>query len=248
MIIATIVCQVNPLQFAANLTMAQHLVGQKDILGPYWTLYFELIFYLLILALYVLGSLVHPRNVALASVFFLTLVIALSYVGGDGGPIFLGFLTAGTVYRFAFLRGKASKWAILVTASLLVSAVFASGMIWPVPANLDENFKPVGICSAMVLSVVVFLIWIKTEHTNILREWIGERSYSLYLLHYIFLELAIQLVLPPTAYGLLIIPCTLILSEISYRFVERPFVRLGKKESERRFSVPGSAQITASLP
>lgn len=71
---------------------------------------------------------------------------------------------------------------------------------------------------------------------NRLLHWIGKRSYSVYLVHLaILLELARHwpgAPLPRLCLLLaLTIPLTLLVSALSYRFVERPFMRLKEREA-----------------
>ena len=68
-------------------------------------------------------------------------------------------------------------------------------------------------------------------------RWLGERSYALYLLHYpVILALATRGRLPqdflPAA--ILVTGVTLVLSDLSWRFLERPFQRLARRRSSWR--------------
>lgn len=98
---------------------------------------------------------------------------------------------------------------------------------------------------------------------NWLFEYLGERSYSVYLLHPVVIVLlkspiqvayaALTPLLGAYAYfacaGLVLLPL-LLLSEVTYRLVELPFIRLGQRINAGRFTMPaapGQAQAAGDM-
>ncbi|MGD0799026.1 MAG: acyltransferase [Acidobacteriaceae bacterium] len=78
--------------------------------------------------------------------------------------------------------------------------------------------------------------------------WLGQRSYSFYLLHVICLNIALRLVDSSSVHGALAaialgLALTTIASALSYRLIEEPFRRLGK-----RLADPKPASLHAVTP
>ena len=73
-------------------------------------------------------------------------------------------------------------------------------------------------------------------------QHLGHVSYSVYLIHMPVLELTIKLPLPGPAKGILVIVFTLIISHFTYKFVERPFIDLGRKLTAREDSLMATAR------
>jgi acetyltransferase len=87
---------------------------------------------------------------------------------------------------------------------------------------------------------------------NPVSDWIGERSYGIYLLHFLILrELAFvgdgihSLGLQWLVRAAVAVPATLIAADLSYRFLERPAINWGKRERRPLTATPTQPEAIA---
>ena len=89
-----------------------------------------------------------------------------------------------------------------------------------------------------------------------LAAYLGDRSYSVYILHSPIIVLAGYVLFPLydftreealVAMTLLIVPTILIASELMYRFVERPMIRLGARVADR-LAIATATPLTLAKP
>ncbi|GAA2730781.1 acyltransferase [Actinocorallia aurantiaca] len=100
----------------AHLTMLQDLLAVPNLLNVLWTLSYEMVFYLLVVALFATGT--HRRSADLA-------------VGFAVGAVLLGGVLPRVLLSEAFGTGP----VVLVTAAVLVAAIGASVSGRPAPAR-----------------------------------------------------------------------------------------------------------------
>lgn len=111
----------------------------------------------------------------------------------------------------------------------------------------------------------VLLLWM-VWHEHPLLSWltknrvlryVGQRSYSLYLIHWVVLEsLVMRWVAPANLGGMagflirgaVALPISLVLAELSYRYVEQPGIRFGRAWLKRHFPLPEPVTPTPALP
>jgi exopolysaccharide production protein ExoZ len=128
------------------------------------------------------------------------------------------------------------RWLLLVSGLLLLFAYAST----PDAVSIVYGSARLGITAGCLLICMAIYQWQAKPPAWLDSPllWLGERSYSLYLLHpifYHFIELIDLKLFPyglhapvmvrlPLAFGL-----TLVGSHLSYRYLEQPFMRLGKK-------------------
>jgi exopolysaccharide production protein ExoZ len=204
------------------------------IIGPGWTLSYELYFYLCFGIFMMLGLLL---GLTAMSLFFL-----LSITGGfalsNGGEFFhlatstllLEFL-AGAWIAYFFVSGiRLSK----ISADILLLSAVAAFL-----ASLGYGYHRLpsmlswGIPSALLITGSVF----RERTTGVARpvqrfSFLGDSSYSLYLLHLLVIDLLITAALPlyrvsmaaNVAFCLSLIPVCIIVAHLSFRFIESRLV------------------------
>lgn len=250
---------IDPTTVVANVTMFQRWLGFANIEGLYWTLAYELAFYLVCAALYALGLLHRPWAliamlygllVAFAAASFLNLARDpyLSFYGDM--PTFLGMMFTGAVLRQWHDGRPLSRW--------LKAALVVIVLIYVVPAARSFVFadgqlvvRPTGGWSgaAAMLFFILFVMRVRIAHPVL--SWLGTISYSLYLFHPVWLYFAHWLLAQPgfewargwdlTVYVALILAVTIVFSAAVYRWIELPAIELGRRLS--RSSAPSGSVI-----
>ncbi|MGR5946641.1 acyltransferase family protein [Enterobacter sp. C4G1] len=214
------------------LTVSAHIDKYLIIAGVLWTLNIEWKFYFL----YPLICQFAKYKVALISLaaFFLV-VCALAYLGffdGNVGGIFLSFIAGGFAASSINWGGEAFCRIIRRNLFALTGVIICAVSLY---FQLDVySFLP---------WMGIFMLFLSISHgcsvLGVLNispvRWLGAISYSLYLSHGVFLFLCNKILL--NGYGYFV-PATsafsmaILFSVISYHFVEKIGVKLGRKISE----------------
>lgn len=233
--------------FLANLTMLPAKLHAQPAMGLYWTLATEIFFYLLCALLFYFGKLRQVRVLALLVVLGLGLFMLkrASSTGLLGAHLSIMFF--GTLCRYyfesareaslsrrlqIFLLGYAAAWATLIC----IAWVGMTWMDWKPGAFLVLRTYGLGVGIFCAGLTVARMQWRFTA-------WLGQISYSLYLLHPFVLYLGLWMLLrwaPTEVYGLhlgfyvgSVAAVTIILAAITYHYIELPMIRLGKCISHR---------------
>lgn len=221
----------------ANLTMLQSSLGFSDILGPAWTLMFELMFYVIVSIQYRMGlskyTVLMAVGVLLSAVLIEGIVpLTLGVQLPNGIMSFYGTMFVGAVlYRYS--TGEISRATLqrVLALALFTEVVTLLG---------DMRTGPIWIhwITARLLAYAVFiaaLTFRKRFSIRLLCD-LGVISYSLYLVH---------------PYPMLFIPklqnswlalclwlgVIILIASWTYRWIERPAIALGRRLS----SVPPTA-------
>ncbi|MBF8191173.1 acyltransferase [Nonomuraea sp. K274] len=270
---------------AAHATMLIDVVGVGGVLNTMWTLSYEMVFYLVVAALFVTG--VRDRRGLLPLLFGLVSIVTGVLVTGPtlsgGWPAWLSF-AAFAVGLAAVIAGRArTVAACLLGVMALALVLLGGGVPWFGAAILAVMFAgtaihrwergegplwPVGIAALLValtplwavnagwwwvqpdvwgltivLTAVSFAAAMAWRHRRVpaLLTWLGAISYSLYLVH-----LPILLVLMRVAgemrraplpaqlgVGVLFLAVLLPGSWLTYRYIEQPARRLGRRLTGR---------------
>lgn len=217
----------------ANAAMLQLPAGAPHALGLYWTLAFELVFYVAVSALFLLGW--HRRSVVLsltASAVCLG-AVALSepllHRPAPFGLFCLATMFLGTVAH----RWHAGEVRLRTLAGCAATALVAGvAMLGSAAESLAATDGPgfLSMLTAWVGAYVVFGIGLALRHRTVpgpLRR-LGAISYSVYLVQALVL-LAVPALPSPVLTALVWTAVILGVSELTYRFVEQPAVRLGRR-------------------
>jgi peptidoglycan/LPS O-acetylase OafA/YrhL len=226
-----------PAGWLLNLTMLQGFLGQPNVLGVFWTLHFELLIYAACSLFFALGALGRPAQLA-------WLVLALYFVEGIMRPLLVGkpFLIGGRMFFYLapfigatferFTSGALEGRSLLRLLGALVLGVCIvwalNSWLYPVEHGTRLNawrlFGNWLIAYGGFALLVLARSWFKPPPL----AWMGQVSYSIYLLHLLVLALLIPtqwpawLLMPALAGG------TLALAAVSFKLVENPGIGLGR--------------------
>ena len=179
----------------------------------------------------------------LLGVFVLTLLGVNQRAGGWEGFIILAVMFTGTALYRAEQGRTPVRHAVAAVAVVLVAAVgsvYRHGDMWHMVGRFARERAWLG---GLVLALAVFGLGMLLRRRAVpgWLAWLGAVSYSVYLLHYVVIYLTKQWLVPAQdavwwqraglAAGYLAV--LLGASWISYRLVELPFQRLGRRVIRR---------------
>ncbi len=217
----------------ANAALLQLPAGAPNALDLYWTLALEMVFYVAVSVAFLLG--VHRRSVGLsllASVACLAAAALVPQAAGRPAPLAL-FCLATMFLGTVFQRWHAGSVGGRALAGC-VGAALAAGTALLASAADDlvaaGGPGPVPMLAAWVGAYAVFTAGLALRRRSVpgwLRR-LGTISYSVYLVHALVLVVVPPLSSPLLAaavWGVLAVAA----SELTYRLVEQPGVRLGRR-------------------
>ena len=244
---------------AANFTMVPDLFGQAPIMGLYWTLGTELVFYFCCWLIWRLDWLDNARILAALVVGFSLawLIIKgakqLGAIGNDLSaswknlPRHLGIMFWGAYFRIVYDETKGFREAvrrnrkIWVLLALTLVIVLVGG-----PRQFRFLIHPgTNWFSAYVVAPLLFCLWIAWLRVqNRVFAWLGRISYSIYLFHYAaMIPLASWVAWenntalrgwPRPLYLLVALLVTIAVSAVVFYAVELPGIAMGKRLAGRR--------------
>ena len=225
-----------------NLTMLQWLWGGWNIGPGYWTLNYEIGFYMLAVALFALRVLGDPR--LLGGLVLIALLLALAPFVGMAGqisemPFFVALFLLGVLLRDVFVSGAvaAKRWAFVLVPLAIMTGIVLGGVLVPVPNNANVYFKPFAQASSMSLPIAVFVLvlWLKPQPGPAIM-YCGTISFSLYLFQDIGLHVLPHVLSPrewPLSYMAGVFGLTFIVAALVYRFLEEPMIVIGRRITHR---------------
>ncbi|EPM3640576.1 acyltransferase family protein [Enterobacter roggenkampii] len=230
-----------------HLFLLYDLIGNPYIInGAFWSLPVEFRYYLLFpVALFLM------RKSGPTSVMALALLLACSVYFMPWkpsmphffllSPSFFGGMLAAYLYE---RNGKPLKYSLLI---IILSLVLAS-LVWMFRDDLPNQYKALRYYNFNILLCIIIVYF--SLRTNVINYsmkirsalgFFGNVSYSLYLLHQLVLTfvfiICMKIGITGDAKILFIFPITVAVSLLfawaSYKFIEKPGVRLGRYIIER---------------
>lgn len=229
-----------------NTTMMQQFFFHENIMGLYWTLQIELIFYVLCIALFKIKALNNLEVLYKISLAFLVLsfiAAALRYYFTFRFPVALflalAFMFWGTVWRdYLFNKNPDSKRkGIKIVFAMLFLIPLISLLAYNKDMGFNETWYRYTISYYLAI-ITLLLLTLKYKITNPLFVWLGQISFSLYLFHGIVLSalnhtigdsFIYQYYLPAHLYIAIGLLLSIALAGQIYKNIEKPFINYGKK-------------------
>ena len=244
---------------AANLTMVPDLFGQQPIMGLYWTLGTELVFYLLCWLIWRVGQLDNPR-ILIGLVVGLSLVWLavkgakqLGAIGEDVSaawknlPRHLAIMFWGAYFRIVYdetkgfresIRRNRKVWTLF--ALMLLIVLIGGSRQFRFLIHPSRHWF-----SAYVVAPFLFfawIVWLRVQ--NRAMAWLGRISYSIYLFHHVVMIPLVWWVAlesnaalrgwPIVFYVVPTLLVTIAVSAAVFYAVELPAIALGKRLGGRR--------------
>jgi peptidoglycan/LPS O-acetylase OafA/YrhL len=218
-----------------NLTMLQLFLGIPHIRGEYWTLSFELLFYIIMSALFWLKINRYTFQLTLALIVLSLLIEALMpLMFGMQFPVgilsFLALMFMGTtLYRI--YSGELSARVGVAVAVLGFVMLFVT----PLAKGISEGgaWQYLNLISARLVAVIVFglAFLVRSYQPSRFMLYLGMISYSLYLMQTYVMIIDVQ----NSALNVLLwIVAQLVVATATYYWIERPGIALGRRIHQRR--------------
>ncbi|MEI7577521.1 MAG: acyltransferase [Armatimonadota bacterium] len=217
-----------------NLTMVQEFLGFPSLRGAYWTLGYELVFYCLLGTLFALNRSSKLYKLSPTISVLLILLNLASWVTGRslGGDRLIGFafMFLGCAY-YSYRAAEITKRQIVMITALAVSSI---SLQWFTSISINANsLATLSHYPTMLVAVGGFIVALSANDTKVspLFVYLGTISYSIYLVHgVVLIWLRPTGVMSNTAYfTFALFASTVLVSALTYRFIEQPGIKLGKR-------------------
>ncbi|MFC4307926.1 acyltransferase family protein [Steroidobacter flavus] len=219
----------------ANYLLLPDLWPVQPMITVAWSLSYEMFCYLALPLLVALFKL-RDRSVTWRVTFFLSIAVAFAvYTAFNGGPVRLIMFISGIALYEAINNSELKIGNGLGAHALVVGLLF---MLWPMAEPVGKSIK----VSVLFVSFFVFGLaclrssqgWLPMAFSWTPLRWLGNMSYSYYLLHGLVLKggfMLLSKLLPPTGeqsflHWVLLLPMlalTLVPSAALFFTIERPF-------------------------
>lgn len=234
---------VNWMTVLTNFSMLQTFFGVDDVMGQYWTLALELVFYVLCATLFYFRRLDSFKSMmGLLILIFLTreasrhLLAAGSHAFGVLTMFrYLDFMFFGILYRRWLLDGnrKAGSQAIW----MLLFTFLCFGAISNIRSFAGGDYFALKTQLTHLVAIAIFVLCTKlVQPSNRIGTFLGKISYSIYLFHpvifyplFAFWFQSSPLARYPHLFIFLSAGLTILISSITYYLIEKPFIAMGNR-------------------
>lgn len=222
----------------------------------YWTIPVEITFYIIapILGLFIVMGLKRKLSHMLGFLLFLLLGYGVFFqyiseyfrTGATNEGSFIFYATpfifgtilavlqnnAGFVKQISGLSKKATTF-ILTVVCVVISTSIPHSYKAVINANYGSDFFIIFLFYSVLLSIITLLVInSQTIYSKILESrplrFVSNVSYSGYLIHALVIDMVYKINIPFFYSTVLIIFLTLFFSSLTHRFIEKPFVKMGK--------------------
>jgi len=225
--------------------MLQQFFLVENVMGLYWTLQVELIFYCLCVLLFLLSWLGQPKKLFVISLLFIVLALLASWVRyyyqvKIPVALFLAlvFMFWGCIWREYILNNdlQCRYFSMVIFVVLLLMMPIISLLAYNQDMGFSETWY--GYVLSYYASMIILIVFTtRVKIQGAFFSWLGRISYSVYLFHGVVFVVfthylgsyLLLLNLPAHFYVTLCMVLTLMVSSLTYKYIEKPGVGLGRK-------------------
>ena len=229
----------------SNLTMVQQFFGQDNIIGVYWTLQIELVFYALLIVLFWQNWLVSDKAVFITTLMILAAAFVLALLRFYTArkfpvalPLSLAIMLWGLLWHRALMAAPKTQIRFLAGVSLIAILVLLIP-ICLLAYSRDYSNHENAQSYILSYSIALVIFCLGTSYwrcNNALAAYLGKISYSLYLFG-APVEHGITKFITPhiTHHAVALISIvltfilTILIASATYFAVEKPMMMLGRR-------------------
>ncbi len=236
-------------QYLANVSLAQEWFGVPNVLGVYWTLEIELLFYVCCGIMFALGLMQKPGWRFLAAMGFLLIALATAIVAWKlnrrlplAPGLSLSIMFWATLWQGWIISSNEAcrRLAHLGLVIMLVAMPFITLIGYNPPGEVLSGGEGWNRLSTYWTALLLFVLltWSFRGRSWGPKPllWLGTISYSVYLLHTLVMYAGeasgvMQWMkrYPPTVYFLLVIAVSIALGSLTWFLIERTCTQLGRR-------------------
>lgn len=229
----------SPKAVIAQLSFTSDYIHAKNYVPPSWTLSIESVWYVAFAFLFTIGL---ARASWLIAIGLGCVIVAGGLAALHGLPIpmgRLGMLATCVVGLFAyryFVEGRDRKnlYAAAILVAGIVFGLVAGFGLAPNRANAEFGLTCVLISWSLGYAIFATSFFLKPRgRVETVMRYLGEISYSIYLVHMFSLAAFERLGVSGWAYVLLVLLSAIAISAVTFAWIEKPCNRLGTRLSKR---------------
>ena len=228
-----------------NFTMLQQFFLVENVMGLYWTLQVELIFYGLCVLVFYFGWLERPKMLFAISLLFIVLAVLASWVRYSlqikipvALFLALAFMFWGAIWRSYIIEGDllCRRYALIIFSIIFLLMPVVSLLAYNQDMGFSETWYRYTLSYYTAMAVlIVFTVWVRIDGAFF--SWLGRISYSVYLfhgvvfvvfMHYIGSHLFSLFSFSAHLYVVFSMCLTLGVSSVTYLYIEKPMIDLGR--------------------
>jgi len=239
----------------ANATMLQSFFSQAHVIGLYWTLQVELIFYGICALLFYFQLLHNNRFIFFVIVGFFSVFVAIeSYPLLSQSnltiakefqlmPYLISIMFLGSLYRKIYDGNTGDKNVLLYTSIATFLCLGLPVFLWLSSllgySMIEHSFR-FGVANSLAFVLFFSGLYFLKKPAKIL-IWLGTISYSIYLFHPIIMQLVKKLIwiapssfpiLPLSVYMLITTLISIVFAHFIYSYFEKPAIVYSKKQTQ----------------
>lgn len=218
-------------QFLGNLTMIQTALRIQDIVGVFWTLFIEIIFYGFIV-LFLLFGLTERANIYMKSLILLMVITLcasiIRKITGIAIPfgyfLFLSvFLMGGLICKAHQEKQTINKIIVFYLATVFIITYLIFGNETFLSGNIHtvSNY----IWALVIFSIVMNRKWLAWKWL----AYVGKISFCIYLFHVPIYNVLVFWIHNKPAQLVITLSFTLIMSMIINKIIEDPFIKMSRR-------------------
>jgi peptidoglycan/LPS O-acetylase OafA/YrhL len=224
----------------AHVVFVQEWIGLPNFGGPSWTLFLELVWYVLFAGLVLIGWEKDAPKLYLGFMAFLGAFLMFNLAVQRQLPFgkiaflvsfFLGYIT----YLFRTEALSRDRYRLYFGTSLMLTLgiMFVSYAVFRDEAKPGISFLCIVLNWLTATAIFLGLLFVRVGNYSRILVYIGTISYSIYLLHDTVVYLFRYSRIDSMIYVPLVLPVTIVLAHLTYTYIERPGIKAGKVLSGR---------------